>query len=211
MMSTIGSATIRVYGSDGPLGTIVQTGAALADSLDQTMIELTDGSRLNIPTTLLSRRNDGGYDLPYSLAELRKGELALDGQRVVIPIVAEQIEVGKRVVETGKVRLHKQVTTREELVDEPLLREEVEVTRVARNELVAGPVPVRYEGDVMIVSVLKEVLVVEKQLMLTEELHISTRRTTVREPQTVTLREEQLVVERTSADGVSDDQGNSSL
>jgi uncharacterized protein (TIGR02271 family) len=121
-------------------------------------------------------------------------------ERIVVPVVAEQLAIGKRVIETGKVRLQKRVHTREEVVDEPLLHEEVQVERVERNELVEAAGPVRYEGEVMVVPVYEEVLVLEKRLLLKEELRISKRTHTVQEPQTVTLREEQVVVKRVASD-----------
>jgi stress response protein YsnF len=61
--------------------------------------------------------------------------------------------------------------------------------------LVEEAIPVRYEGDTMIVSVLEEVLVVEKRLMLKEELHIRKRRVERHQPQCVTLRHEEARVE----------------
>jgi len=67
------------------------------------------------------------------------------------------------------------------------------------DRVVAGPVPVRHEGDTMIVPVLEEVLVVEKRLVLKEELRVTRRRVETREPQTVTLRREDVVVERFTA------------
>jgi stress response protein YsnF len=62
--------------------------------------------------------------------------------------------------------------------------------------VVQGPIPVRYEGDTMIVSLLKEVLVVETRLLLTEEVHITTRRTERHAPARVTLRREDVTIER---------------
>jgi stress response protein YsnF len=88
------------------------------------------------------------------------------------------------------------VQTREVLVDEPLLREEVAVERVPVNRVVEGPIPVRSEGDTMIVSVLEEVLVVETRLILKEEVHITTRRTETHTPERVTLRREDVTIER---------------
>jgi len=84
----------------------------------------------------------------------------------------------------------------EEVVDEPLLREEVEVERVAINRAVDGPVAVRHEGDVMIVPILEEVLVLEKRLMLKEELHIRRRQVKESQPQRIVLRTEEATVER---------------
>jgi len=121
------------------------------------------------------------------------------GEAAVIPIIEEELDVRKRKVETGKVRITKIVREREELVDEPLLKEDVEVERVAINRMVDAPVPVRYEGDTMIVPVLEEMLVVEKRLVLKEELRITKRQSEFHLPQQVTLRSEEITVER--ADG----------
>jgi stress response protein YsnF len=88
------------------------------------------------------------------------------------------------------------VHEREELINEPLWQEKVEVKRVAVNRVVDGPLSVRHEGDTMIVPILEEILVVEKRLMLTEELHISKQRMETHKPQRVTLRSEEVTVER---------------
>ena len=108
----------------------------------------------------------------------------------------EELEVGKRTVETGRVQISKRVHEREEVVDVPLLREEVEIQRVAVNRVVEGPVAIRQEGDTTIVPVVEEVLVVEKRLMLKEELRITKRRVEEHRPQRVTLRSEDATVER---------------
>lgn len=113
-----------------------------------------------------------------------------------IPLVTEVARIQKRTVETGRVRVHTVVDERQELVRDALTREDVEVTRVAVNQAVDAAPPVRTEGDTTIVPLVEEVLVVEKRLMLREEIHIR-RRTTV-EPveQAVTLRSTRAVVER---------------
>ncbi|HEX2185094.1 MAG TPA: DUF2382 domain-containing protein, partial [Chloroflexota bacterium] len=74
--------------------------------------------------------------------------------------------------------------------------EEVTIERVPVNRVVEGPIPVRYEGDTMIVSVLEEVLVVETRLLLTAELRITRRRTETHQPVPVTGRREDVTVER---------------
>ena len=58
------------------------------------------------------------------------------------------------------------------LVDEPLLHDKVAITRVPMQRVVEGPVPVREEHGTTIISVVEEVLVVEKRWMLREEIHI---------------------------------------
>ena len=85
------------------------------------------------------------------------------------------------------------------MVDEPLLREEVNIERVPVNRVVEGPVQVRREGNTLIVPLLEEVLVVEKRLMLKEELHITKRRFETREPRAVTLRTAEANIERVDA------------
>ena len=96
----------------------------------------------------------------------------------------------------GRVRVTKRVEQHEETIDEPLLRERVEVERVPIGREIDGPVEVRQEGDVTILPVYEEVLVVEKRLMLKEELHIRKERQQTHEPQHVTLRREEIEVER---------------
>jgi uncharacterized protein (TIGR02271 family) len=89
----------------------------------------------------------------------------------------------------------------EELADPPLLRDEVVVQRVAVNRVVEGPTPMRFEGDTLIIPLFEEVLVVEKRLLLKEELHLTTRRVETHTPQRVTLRREEAVVERINPSG----------
>lgn len=117
-------------------------------------------------------------------------------ESVRIPIIEEQLQVGKRVVETGRVVFTKDVTEREETVTLPLNHDEVNVDRVLVNRYVDTPPPVRYEGDTMIIPVLEEVIVVEKRLMLVEELHVTKRQIQTQETQRVTLRREAVTVTR---------------
>jgi uncharacterized protein (TIGR02271 family) len=91
----------------------------------------------------------------------------------VLPIIQESLDVETCPVETGRVRLRKVVHEREEVVDPPLWREEVVVERVSVDRFVDGPISTRAEGDTVIIPVLEEVLVVEKRLLLKEEVHVT--------------------------------------
>jgi uncharacterized protein (TIGR02271 family) len=115
---------------------------------------------------------------------------------MVVPVLVEELEVQKRVVETGKVRITKVVHERETLVDEPLVRENVAISRVPMQRVVEGPIPIREDNGTTIISVVEEVLVVEKRWMLREEIHIRKRRTETHQPQPITLRSEEVQVER---------------
>lgn len=123
-------------------------------------------------------------------------EIETDAKRFVVPVVEEFVSLGKEIVETGKVRVSKRISEREELIDEPLFHEEVSVERVPVNRYVDVAPPVRHEGDVMIVSVVQEQLVMQKRLVLVEELRIRKQVVETHQPQTVVLRREEVDVTR---------------
>ena len=113
----------------------------------------------------------------------------------VIPVIAETLEVGRRELQ-GAVRIRKIVQENPITVDETLRDERVTVERVAIGRRLDGPVGVRHEGDVMVIPVVEERLVVEKRLVLVEEIRVRRESVSRREPQHVTLRQEQILVER---------------
>jgi uncharacterized protein (TIGR02271 family) len=119
-------------------------------------------------------------------------------EALAVPVVAEVATVRKRRVDTGRgVRIRKTVSEREEVIDEPLEREELRIERVPINRVVDdGDLPaVRHEGDVTIVPVLEEVIVIEKRTVLKEEVRITRVRRQVHEPQRVILRSEEVTTE----------------
>ncbi|SNR42323.1 MULTISPECIES: YsnF/AvaK domain-containing protein [Hymenobacter] len=125
---------------------------------------------------------------------------ATSEERLVIPIIEEHAVVSREVVESGRVRLAKTVHEREEHLEIPLQHEEILVERVAINQFVADGAPTpgtRYEDNVTIIPVLREVVVT--RLLVVEEIRVLKRvvQTTHTEP--VTLRHEELHVERQPA------------
>lgn len=168
----------------------------------QIALLLQDGRRVVVAGDALQTREDGTYFLPFTFDELR-GEA--NDERVVtstaqetnvVPVVEERLDVHKQTVDRGRVRVEKRVHEREEVIDEPLTQEDVEIERVPVGREIDSPVPVRYEGDTMIVPLMEEVLVVQKRLVLREELRITRRRTEVREVHRETLRVEEANIER---------------
>jgi uncharacterized protein (TIGR02271 family) len=113
-----------------------------------------------------------------------------------IGLVEEQLEVGTREVDRGRVRIRTKVDTREELVEAALRQDDVAVERVPIGRLLNAVPAVREEDGVLIVPVLEERLVVTKQLFLKEEVRVSsrTRLQTVRQP--VLLRSERVELSR---------------
>jgi stress response protein YsnF len=129
----------------------------------------------------------------------------LEHDREVIPVVEERPVILKRKKVTGGLRVRTVVRESEEVIDQPLTTEEVEVERVPLDRWVDAPVPVRQEGLTTIITLLEEVVVIEKRLRATEEVRITRRRTTRQASQHVTLRREEAVVERLKVAGRGDD------
>jgi len=114
----------------------------------------------------------------------------------VIPVIEEQISIGKQVVETGSVHISKKVHEEKVTVDTPTAHEEVSVERIAINRQVDAAPEVRYEGDITIIPVMREESVVVKRLVLVEEVHITKRIVRMHEQQQVILRKEELNIDR---------------
>lgn len=117
----------------------------------------------------------------------------------VLPILEETLHVSKRDVVTGRVRVRTVTDLSEERVRQELSGQHVEVERVPVDVLIerdAAPPEPRTEGDVTIVPILEEVLVVEKRLLLKEELRITRHRTTNVTEVAVPLRKQRAEIER---------------
>jgi uncharacterized protein (TIGR02271 family) len=189
---------VRVISKDGVRGTIDTTAWPLDGSTAEVVVQLESGPRVLVPVEALIQQGEGSYALTMEVAPLapRQAESALPQPPQVLPVMVEELEVQKRPRETGRVRITKRVHEQEVLVEEPLWRDEVVITHVPINRFVAGPVAMRCEGETLIIPLLEEVLVVEKRLLLKEELHLTRRRVATHQPQRVTLRREEAVIER---------------
>ena len=204
-----------VRGPKGFHGTL-DPGAESEDG--RQLVILPDGGELWVRPDMLFPQPDGSYRLEVDPERLKRvlgrdlpgedadgphpagSEDAVSGaaplEEEAIPVVEETMHLRKRTVETGRVQVRKRVYEREEVVDEPVYQEVVDVQRVPVNRFVDTPVETRTEGDTTIIPLLEEVLVVEKRLLLREEVHVTRRRVEQRDPQRVTLRSEEVEVER---------------
>jgi len=204
-----------VIGKDGLRGQLV-SGPNESTLTPTYMVKLEDGRSVQVPASALVRQADGSYFVPLGMNDLDRGmppqaehiprqeavrqETARQETALVVPVYQEDLNVEKRLVETGRARITKHVQEHEEVVDEALLREDVQIEHVPINKIWEGaPPPPRYEADKLVIPLLEEVLVVEKRLMLKEELHISRVQKSYRAPQTVVLRSENVTVERVEA------------
>ncbi|MBV9531539.1 MAG: YsnF/AvaK domain-containing protein [Bradyrhizobium sp.] len=117
----------------------------------------------------------------------------------VLRLLAEEAKVSRESIETGRVRVAKVTRTRDHLIDELLTSSSVEVSRVPIGRLIDTMPAIKEEGDLTIVPIVEETVVVERKLMLKEELHIRRVQTTERYQQTLKLRYQTAEVTRTPA------------
>ena len=117
----------------------------------------------------------------------------------IINVIQEQIKVHKEVVEKGKVHIEKKVHEAIETVQIPLASEEVVIQKIVIQKIVDTMPAIRYEGDTMIIPVVKEVAVVEKKLMLVEEVYVTKKTSSTTEEVTMPLRREEVNIERTNS------------
>jgi stress response protein YsnF len=121
-------------------------------------------------------------------------------QTITVPVTEEVISVNTRAIETGRgVRIHKTVLTQPVIIDETLSHEEVDVRRVTVDRTLnqGEPLPgTRYEGEVMIIPVFEEVLLVERRMRLKEELHVTRIRREQPYSETIMVKTEQVSIER---------------
>ncbi|GGI73271.1 hypothetical protein GCM10007973_07780 [Polymorphobacter multimanifer] len=119
---------------------------------------------------------------------------------VVIPIIEERLRVGRREVETGRVRVDIKNDHHDVLVDEALLRGSVTVERVAIDRHVDSVPDIQDDGTTIIIPVVEEVLVVEKRLILREEIHIHRSARVDQHQETVRLTHQRAIVTRVEPD-----------
>lgn len=114
----------------------------------------------------------------------------------VVPIINEEMHARAVPVQTGGVRVIKRSYAHNETVEQELHKGRAEVKRVKTNRVVEGPQPVRREGNTTIVPVVCEILKVEKQFVVTEEIHIVQTEESETFRQNVSLCDEEVNVER---------------
>ena len=116
------------------------------------------------------------------------------GERIVIPVLAEQAQVHLQRERTGTVRVRKVVHQVTEPVAATGYREIAETTRVPVNQVVEAVEAPRTLGDLLVIPVYEERLV--RQLVLVEEIHVRRRRESFEHTVATSLRREEVIVER---------------
>ena len=153
-------------------------------------------------------QRDEGTALPVeAVDEDLRGRVL--GSEEVIPIVEEEVRLDKRKITTGKVRVRTHVDVVTEPVKASLQTETVEVTHVPVDREISEAPEVRTENGVTIVPVVEEVLVVEKRLILKEEIHIRRQTQTENVEVPVEIRKQRAEVERVPGADTRADSGSS--
>lgn len=132
-----------------------------------------------------------------SVSSFEQKRLDPTGEDLLLPLHVEEIVVARRQVERSVVRIATKTNLVDKLVEEDLFQERVEIERIPVGHYVDAFPPVRGEGDLTIMPVVEEVLVVERKYLLKEEVHIRRIRTIERHCETVQLREQEAVITRT--------------
>lgn len=191
---------IVVKDSQGSQGVISQ--AEYDASGEYVRVVLADGQAVYAPRNLLHAELDGTLLFASDFASIRAFETLIPitdtAEEANFPVIVEEAHVEKAWRDTATVRVSKRVFERDVIVEELLRQETVEIERVPVNRMVEAMPSSRTEGDVTVIPVVEEVVVVEKRLMLKEEIRV--RRASSQKPfqQTVTLREEQVEIDRSA-------------
>jgi uncharacterized protein (TIGR02271 family) len=116
---------------------------------------------------------------------------------------AEEVSVSRREIKKANVQIALVTGTREQLIDEELTHVRVEIERVPIGRTVEVAPPIRHEEDITIIPVVEEVVVVERRLVLKEEIRVSRVSTKERHRETVVLRQQEAAVTRERPDSQS--------
>ena len=183
---------------NGQRAELLATSRFLDDSAER-IVRFSDGREIRVPAELISVDKDGIFYLRSAGGSEAPPEASLSSEKekTVIPVVEEEIEIHKQELQTGRILIHKKVDTREIPVEEVLRTSDVEIERVPMDRVVTEPVESRYEGDTLVIPILEEVLVIEKRLVLREEIRVTRRVQEHTERKTVPVRSEHVEIERT--------------
>ena len=117
-------------------------------------------------------------------------------QPTTIPIAEDEFSVHVEKKVSGWVRVTTQTHTLTETAAADLRHEDVQIKRVPVGIEVRQVSDIRVEGDTTIVPVFEEILVIEKRLVLKEEIHITRSASIERAEIPVALRKQEAIVER---------------
>lgn len=122
-------------------------------------------------------------------------------------LLAEDVTVSRRSVAGDTVRVESVTRNRDHHIDETLFHRRVEVERIPIGLPVDAMPATREEGETTILSVVEEVIVIERRLILKEEVHIRRVHVSERHQETVRAQEQRIEITRveTASPAAGDD------
>lgn len=197
-----------VEATDGRAG-IVKSVIARPSTGEVWYLLIRDGDHLlTLPAELIAEVvNPHEVRLRATRDEIRRraggvsSEIGERTEQVRVPIHEERLRVTVEPVDLGELRIHKAVEHFPERVTRSVGRDEVEIERVPLDRLLDLPVEPYQDGEWLVVPVMEEVLVITKQLVLTEEVRIRTKRVTEEQEVYETLRREHVSIEDATVHG----------
>lgn len=127
-------------------------------------------------------------------------EQTIQSEPSTIKLVEEEVVLGKDKVVGDTVRVSTVTDVETFPLTETLRRENYDVERVVREQVVDTIPEIRNEDGVTIIPVLEERLVVTKQLVLREEIHLKPKHSVETYEDTVELRKQRAIIERIAAE-----------
>ena len=127
--------------------------------------------------------------------------MSSEKEEIIVPVIAEQLHVDAVPVLKGGVRVIKHTVGQEHLIEQQLRRDRVEVTRVKVNRVVDGPQGAIQSGNTTIIPIVEEILRIERQWVVTEEIHLTRIEETDLYQEKIVLDREEATVERFDASG----------
>ena len=106
----------------------------------------------------------------------------------ILPLHAKDVTVSRRKVAGDPLRVEAMTRSRDHQIDESLSHVRAEVERVLIGRPVAAVPSIREEGDTTNPSVVEEIIVIERRLILKEEVHIRRVHVAERHQETVAVR-----------------------
>jgi len=203
-----------VYCAEELLGTLVGSQGTSQSPLlaVQPQDARNQGEVLLIPASYVARVENGSVWLSIPCADARllvsTGAATASAQGIGeadvlrIPVIGERLQATTNWAEAGALEIRKTVNTVTQEMDVPVRYEQATVERVALNRvLVDGEVPsARQEGDVLVVPVVHEEVIVTKRRVLVEELRITKTVQTRTQHVAEAVRQEELSLDHPGLD-----------
>jgi uncharacterized protein (TIGR02271 family) len=114
----------------------------------------------------------------------------------VLRLLVEELSIDRRKIETGRLRVRRVTHERVEDVEMDLERVEAEFERIPVGAIVEERPQVRETEDAIVIPVVEEIVVVERRLLLKEEIHVRKKRKVERIREQVTLRAQEAEIVR---------------